>query len=124
MLLGVKNIIFAFADRLNKRAPYVFSDSKVARQNKVGHMKATFIINEALAPAFLMEAVEVVKNVYFSLSTDDYIDSSLENVNPSSFRLYDVYTSRVVTQFIDTCSTAHPVGRTAEFIFNAIDEGY
>lgn len=76
MLLGVKNIIFAFADRLNKRVPYVFSNSKVARQNKVGHMKATFIINEALAPAFLMEAVEVVKNVYFSLSTDDYIDSS------------------------------------------------
>lgn len=87
-------------------------------------MKATFIINEALAPAFLMEAVEVVKNVYFSLSTDDYIDSSLENVNPSSFRLYDVYTSRVVTQFIDTCSTASPAGRTAEFIFNAIDERY
>ena len=47
----------------------------------MSRMKATCIINEALAAPFLMETVEVIKNVFFSLSTDDFNDSSFENMN-------------------------------------------
>ena len=122
MLLAENNIPLSFSDKLNKIIPDLFPDSNIAKQYKMGPMKTTCILNEALAPNFLKGTIEAMKAGVYSLSTDGSNDTDLEKMNPLTVRLYDVNTSRVVTNFIGMCCTAGPTGGQAASIFNKIDE--
>ena len=67
--------------------------------------KTTCILNKSFAPYFLQETVGVMKNEYYSLSTDESNDSDLEKMNPLSVRLFDVNTKKVKTRFLNLCCT-------------------
>ena len=84
----------------------------------MGHMKSTCIINEASALHLLQETVSAMKDDMFCLATDGSNDIGSQKMNPLTVRIYDVNTSRVVTQFTNMCSTTGPSGGTAESIFN------
>ena len=94
MLLAENNILLAFADKLKKYT----------------------------ALHLLQETVSAMKDNMFCLATDGSNDIGSQKMNPLTVRIYDVNTSRVVTQFTDMCSTTGPSGGTAESIFNKIDK--
>ena len=104
---------------LNKIIPDLFIDSKIAKQYKMGPMKT---LNESLAPNFLKGTIESMTADVYSLSTDGSNDTDLEKMNPLRVKLYDVNTSRVVTNFIDMFCTSGPTGEQASSILNKIDE--
>ena len=81
MLLAENVIPLAFADMLKKLLD-IFTDNKIAKLCKMGCMKSTCIINEALAPHLLQETVSAVKDSMFSLATDGSNDTGLEKMNP------------------------------------------
>ena len=66
-----ENIIpLDFADKLTQMLLDIFTNGKIAKQYKMGRMKSTCIINEALASHFLQETVSSVKDNEFSIATD------------------------------------------------------
>ena len=65
----------------------------------MGKTKASCILNESLTPHFLQETVQIMKNDFYSLSTDSSNDTGLEKMNPLAVRLYDSSKSRVDTRF-------------------------
>ena len=86
-LLAENNIPLSFSDKLNKIIPDLFRDSNIAKQYKMGRMKTTCILNEALVPNFLKETIEAMKADVYSLSTDGSNDTDLEKMNPLTVRL-------------------------------------
>ena len=107
---------------LNKIIPELFTDSKIAKQYKMGPMKTICILNESLAPNFLKGTIASMAADVHSLSTDGSNDTDLEKMNPLRVKLYNVNTSRVVTNFIDMFCTSGPTGEQASSILNKIDE--
>ena len=97
------NILLAFTDKLNKVFPIVFPDSNLAKEYGMAKTKTTCILNKCFASYLLQEAVGVMKSEYYSLSTDESNDSDLEKMNPLSVRLFDVYTKKVETRFLNLC---------------------
>ena len=121
MLLAENNIPLAFADKLNTLLPNIFPDSKIAKEYKMGKTKASCILNESLAPHFLQETVQIMKNYFYSLSTDGPNDIGLGKITPLRVRLYDSSKSRVDTRFLDMCCTSGQNSVTAATIFQKID---
>ena len=121
MLLTENNIPLAFADKLNTLLPNIFPDSKIAKEYKMGKTKASCILNESLAPHFLQETVQIMKNYFYSLSTDGPNDIGLGKITPLRVRLYDSSKSRVDTRFLDMCCTSGQNSVTAATIFQKID---
>ena len=99
------NIPLAFTDKLNKVFPIVFPDSNIAKEYRMAKTKTTYILNKSFALYFLQETVGVMKNEYYSLSTDESFNSDLEKMNPLSVRLFDVNTKKVETRFLNLCCT-------------------
>ena len=122
MLLGENNIPLAFADKLNTLLPITFPDSIIAKEYKMGKTKASCILNESLAPHFLQETVQIMKNYFYSLSTDGPNDIGLGKITPLRVRLYDSSKSRVDTRFLDMCCTSGQNSGTATTIFQKIDD--
>ena len=77
MLLAENNIPLAFADKLNTLLPNIFPDSKIAKEYKMGKTKANCILNENIAPNFLQETVQIMKNDFYLLLTDGSNDTGL-----------------------------------------------
>ena len=69
--------------------PNIFPESKIAKEYKIGKTKASCILNESLAPHFLQETVQIIKNDFYSSSTDGSNDTELEKINPLTVPLYD-----------------------------------
>ena len=67
MLLAENNIPLVFADKLNTLLSNIFPDSKIAKEYKMGKTKASSILNGSLAPHFLQETVQSMKNDFYSL---------------------------------------------------------
>ena len=88
----------------------------------MGKTKASCILNEILAPHFLLETVQSMKNDFYSLSTDGSNNIGLEKMNPLTVRLYDSSKRRVDTRFLDTCCTSGQNSGTAATIFQMIDD--
>ena len=122
MLLAGTNIRLAFADKLNTLLPNIFPDSKIAKEYKMGKTKASCILNESLAPHFLQETVQIMKNDFSSLSTDGSNDTGLEKMSLLTVRLCDSSKSRVDTRFLDMCCTSGQNAGIAATIFQKIDD--
>ena len=88
----------------------------------MGKTKASCILNESLTLHFLQETVQIMKNDFYSLSTDSSHDTGLEKMNPLTVRLYDSSKSRVDTSFLDLCCTSGQNSGTAPKIFQKIDD--
>ena len=82
MLLAENNIPIASADKLNTLLLNIFPDSKIAKEYKIGKTKASCILNESLTPHFLQETTQIMKNDFYSLSTDGSNDTGLEKNEP------------------------------------------
>ena len=54
----------------------------------------------------------------FSISVDGSNDSGIKKMNPVTVRIYDVNESKVVTRFLDMCTTSDS---TAEGIYTVVD---
>lgn len=55
----------AFADKLSDIFKDIFPDSTIAKEYASKRTKASCILNQALAPHFLKETVEVMQNDFF-----------------------------------------------------------
>ena len=122
MLLTANYIPLAFADKLNTPLPNIFPDSNIAKECKMGKTKASCILNGSLAPHFLQETVQIMKNDFYSSSTDGSNDTGLEKMNSLTVRLYDSSKSRVDTGFLDMwCTSGQNLG-TAATVFQKIDD--
>ena len=77
--------------------------------------KATSILNIAVAP---LNLVKHMKCHAFSLAIDGTNDWELQKMNPITVRIYNNSVSKVVTHFLDMCTTT---SATAEAIFNVMD---
>ena len=60
---------------MNTLLPNIFPDSKIAKKYKMGKAKASCILNDILAPHFLQETVQIMKNDFYSLSTEGSNDT-------------------------------------------------
>ena len=80
--------------------------------------KATCMLNEAVAPTLLHDLIQSMKTNTFSLCVDASNDSGLEKMNPVTIRLYYVNRNKIVTRFLDMCTSR---SSTAEGIYSAVD---
>ena len=79
----------------------------------MGKTKASCMLNESLAPHFLQETFQIMKNDFYLLSTDGSNDTGLEKMNPLTVRL-DSSKSRVATRFLDMyCTSGQNSGTVA-----------
>ena len=93
--------------------PNIFPESKIAKEHKIGKTKASCILNESLAPHFLQETVQIIKN--------GSNDTELEKINPLTGPLYESSKSRVDTRFLDMFCTSGQNSGTAATIFQKVD---
>ena len=109
----------AFHDNLSPTIRRVFPDSKIASKYHSASTKATCMLNEAVAPMLIKDLLQNMKCYPFSLSVDGSNDNGLKKMNPFTVRIFDVNASRIVTRFLDMCTSS---SATAEGIFTIIDE--
>ena len=115
VLVACSNIPIAFNDRLSPAIRTLFPDSKVAHSART---KATCILNIAVAPHLISVLVMHMTCHAFSLAIDGTNDCELQKMNPITVRIYDISVSKVVTHFLEMCTTT---SATAKAIFNAMD---
>ena len=113
------NVPLAFHDKLSPTIRRIFPDSKIASKYHSASTKATSMLNEAVAPMLIEDLLQSMKLHPFSLAVDGSSDEGLEKMNPLTVRIFDVNTNRVVTRFLDMCTSS---SATAEGIFTVIDE--
>ena len=98
-LLAENNIPLAFADKLNKIFHIIFPDSNIAKESRMAKAITKCILNKSLAAYFLQETISIMKNEYYSLSTDGLNDPNLEKMIPLTVRLFDVNTEKLGHSF-------------------------
>ena len=76
------------------------------------------MLNLAIAPALKKDLLENMKAHPFSISIDGSNDTGLEKMNPMTIRIYDEKNGKIVTQFLDMCTTT---SSTAEAIYSVMD---
>lgn len=99
------NIPLAFTNHLSPLLKSAFPDSEIAKSYASASTKTTCIINGALAPHFKSALIEAMKHNPYSLAIDGSNDSGIEKMNPMTVRLYEPSTGRIVTRFLDMCTT-------------------
>ena len=117
VLMAENNIPLAFSNHLSRMLPKLFPDSKIAQKYSTAATKTTCVINEAIAPHFLRETVNIIKCSPFSLLTDGSNDSGLEKMNPLTVKICDVNSGRVESRFLDMYATKRTDSATAASIF-------
>ena len=80
--------------------------------------KATCIINYAVAPQLKKKHIDCMKINPFSVSVDGSNDVGLSKMNPLTVRMFDFASSKIVTQFLDMCTTS---AASAEAIFSVVN---
>ena len=63
------------------------------------------IINGALAPFFKGNLVEDIKTKAYSVAIDGSNDTGIEKTNPITVSIHDSVSGKIVTRFLDMCST-------------------
>ena len=76
------------------------------------------MLNEAVAPMLIENLLDSMKIHPFSISIDGLNDSGLEKMNPVTIRLYDINDNKIVTRFLDMCTST---SGTAQGLFSAVD---
>ena len=96
----------------------VFPDSKIVSKYHCASTKTTCMLNEAVAPMLIEDLLNSMKAHPFSLSVDGSNDLDLEKMNPVTIRLYDVTYNKIVTRFLDMCTSSSGI---AEGIYSVVD---
>ena len=112
------NIPLAFHDKLSPALRSAFCDSKIASKYHSASIKAMCMLNIAVAPTLIQDLLENMKCHPFSLSVDGSNDTGIDKMNPLTIRIFDVNSGRVVTQFLDMCTS---VSSTSEALYAVID---
>ena len=112
------NIPLAFHDQLSPLVRSVLPDSEIAANYHSASTKATCILNYAVAPSLKNKLVDNMKVSPFSVSVDGSNDTGLTKMNPLTIRIFDLESSRVVTQFLDMCIAS---AATAEAIYSVVN---
>ena len=118
VLMASCNIPLAFHDQLSPTIRRIFPDSKIAAKYHSASTKAMCMLNLAVAPSLKKDLVDNMKVHPFSVSVDGSNDTGMEKMNPVTIRIYDQSSGKVVTQFLDICTST---SSTAEAIFNVMD---
>ena len=113
------NVPLAFHDQLSPTIRSVFPDSKIAAKYHSASTKAMCMLNLAIAPALKKDLVESMMVHPFSVSIDGSNDAGLEKMNPMTIRIYDVNNGKIVTKFLDMCTTK---SSTAVAIYGVMDD--
>lgn len=119
VLTASANVPMAFHDCLSPTIRSVFPDSKIASKYHSASTKATCMLNIAVAPSLIKDLVESMQSHPFSLSIDGSNDTGLEKMNPITIRLYDINNKKIVTRFLDMCSST---SASAEGVYGVVEE--
>ena len=76
------------------------------------------MLNLSVAPSLKKDLIDNMKAHPFSVSVDGSNDTGLEKMNPVTIRIYDTNSGRIITQFLDMCTSA---SSTAEAIYKVMD---
>ncbi len=104
------NIPLAFADHLSPLMRTIFPDSEISKAYSSASTKTTCMINGALAPHFKSILVDAMRSGAYSIAVDGSNDTGLEKMNPMTVRIDDLNCGKIVTRFLDMCTTT---GRTS-----------
>ena len=99
------NVPLAFTDHLSPLMRSIFPDSEIAKAFSSASTKTTCMINGALAPHFKSILVNTMKEGAYSIAVDGSNNTGLEKMNPMTVRVYESSTGRIVTRFLDMCTT-------------------
>ena len=80
------------------------------------------MVDSSLAPHFLQETVQIMKNYFYTLSIDGSNDTGFEKMNPLTVQLYGSSKSRVDTCLLDICCTSGQNSGTAAIIVQEIND--
>ena len=105
VLTASSNVPLSFHDLRLPMIRKVFPDSKIAAKYQSASTKAMCMLNEAVALTLLHDLIQSMKTNAFSLCVDGSNDSGLEKMNPVAIRLYDVNQNKIVTCFLDMCTS-------------------
>ena len=119
VLTACSNAPLAFHDNLSPTIRRVSPDSKIASKYHSASTKANCMLNEAVASMLIEDLLQSMKHHPFSLSVDGWNDNRLKKMNPLTVWIFYVNASRIVTSFLDMCTSS---SATAESIFTIIDE--
>ena len=119
VLTASSNVPLAFHDKLSPTIRRIFPDSKIASKYHSASTKATCMLNEAVARMLIEDLLQSMKLHPFSLAVDGSNDEGLEKMNPLTVRIFDLNANRIVTRFLDMCTSS---SSTAEGIFTVINE--
>lgn len=111
----------ALADHLSPMVRDVF-DGEVVKGYSCACTKTTAILNNAVAPAFKSELVTVMQKKPFTIAIDGSNDNGLCEMNPITVKIFDSSREKVVTHFLDMCTTTGASSATAEAIFSKMDQ--
>ena len=81
-VLAHHNIPIAVSDHLSPLFKDIFPDSQIAKAYSCARTKSACIINGTLAKELQKSLIEVMKSSPFSLTTDESIDSDLNEMDP------------------------------------------
>ncbi len=99
------NIPLAFADHLSPLMRTIFTDSEICKAYSSASTKTTYMINGALAPHFKSILVDAMRSGAYSIAVDGSNDTGLEKVNPMTVCIDDLNCGKIVTRFLDMCTT-------------------
>lgn len=118
VLTASLNIPLAFHDHLSPLIRRIFPDSGTATKYHCASTKATCILNQAVAPQLKKKLIDSMQINPFSIAVDGSNDVGLNKMNPLTVRIFDAETSRIITQFLDMCTTS---SATAQAIYDVVD---
>ena len=116
--LAEHNLPFATANHLGPLFKSILPDSKIAKAYSCGKIKASCILNRAIASDLQSTLIEQMKTSCYSIATDGSNDQGLQKMNPVTVRLFDINQHKVVAKFYDMCPSTFS---TAVGIFTAIN---
>ena len=115
------NLPIAAADHMGPLLKVIFPDSKIASAYACGRTMTSCILNSAIKPDLQSKLTDKMHESCFSISTDGSNDQNLEKMNPVTVRLFDVNQHKVVTNFLDMCSSK---SSSAVGIFASINDTF
>lgn len=84
--------------------------------------KTTCIMNGAIAPYFHSQLVQHMQIHPYSVLVDGSNDTGLEKLNPLTVRIFDIRSRKVMSHFLDMCTTTGTGAATAATIYDKISE--
>ena len=105
VFLAENHLPMAVADQASQLFKSMFPDSQLAKKITSGRIKASGVLNDAIAEELKEILVTKLRVVPFSIAIDGSNDTGLDKMNPMTVKLFDINSHKVQQRFLDMCTT-------------------